>query len=140
MLPGIPPFIFTIVFIMETKKKFDPEDRLVDFPCICLEVCDVLPKSKAGLNLEHQLSKSGTAAALVYGEAQAAESPADFVHKMKVVLKEIRESRVNLKIINRKLVITHPKVYLALSESNEMIAIFLTSIKTAKTNNDKLKK
>jgi four helix bundle protein len=51
---------------------------------------------------------------LVYGEAQAAESRADFIHKMKVVLKEIRESRVNLKIIRKKPVIVHPKVELAL--------------------------
>ena len=85
---------------MENKSlKFDLEDRLVDFACMCLEVCELLPNSKAGQNLEYQLSKSGTAPALVYGEAQAAESRADFVHKMKVVLKEIRESRVNLKII-----------------------------------------
>lgn len=83
---------------METaNQKFDLEDRLVDFACVCLEVCDLLPNSKAGQNLQFQLSKSSTASALIYGEAQAAESKADFIQKIKMVLKEIRESRVNLK-------------------------------------------
>jgi len=120
---------------MEGKQyKFDLEDRLVDFACRCLEVCDLLPGIKAGQNLEYQLSKSSTASALVYGEAQAAESRADFIHKMKVVLKEIRESRVNLKIIKRKPVVINDKVDEAFNEANELMAIFLKSIETAKQN------
>ena len=120
---------------METKQnKFDLEDRLVDFACMCLEVCDLLPNTKTGQNLEYQLSKSSTASALVYGEAQAAESRADFIHKMKVVLKEIRELRVNLKIIKRKPVIVNVKVDKAFSEANELMAIFLKSVETAKQN------
>ena len=120
---------------MEGKQyKFDLEDRLVDFACMCLEVCDLLPGTKAGQNLEYQLSKSSTASALVYGEAQAAESRADFIHKMKVVLKEIRESRVNLKIIKRKPVVINDKVDKAFNEANELMAIFRKSIETAKQN------
>ena len=120
---------------MENKQnKFDLEDRLVDFACMCLEVCDLLPNTKTGQNLEYQLSKSSTASALVYGEEQAAESRADFIHKMKVVLKEIRESRVNLKIIKRKPVIVSDKVDKAFSEANELMAIFLKSVETAKQN------
>lgn len=126
---------------MENKLiKFDLEDRLVDFACLCLDVCELLPSSKAGQNLEYQLSKSGTATALIYGEAQAAESRADFLHKMKMVLKEIRESSVNLKIIKRKPVVVHPKIDIAFNESNELMAIFLKSIETAKSNNVKVKK
>ena len=120
---------------MDNKhSKFDLEDRLVDFACMCLEVCDLLPNSKAGQNLEFQLSKSCTASALIYGEAQAAESKADFIHKMKMVLKEIRESRVNLKIIIRKPVVINVKVEKAFKEANELMAIFLKSIDTAKLN------
>ena len=120
---------------MEGKQnKFDLEDRLVDFACMCLEVCDLLPNTKTGQNLEYQLSKSSSASALVYGEAQAAESRADFIHKMKVVLKEIRESRVNLKIIKRKPVVINDKVDKAFNEANELMAIFLKSIETAKQN------
>ena len=126
---------------MENKSiKFDLEDRLVDFACMCLEVCELLPNSKAGQNLEYQLSKSGTAPALIYGEAQAAESRADFLYKMKMALKEIRESRVNLKIIKRKPVVVHEKVEIAFKEANELMAIFLKSIETAKNNDERLKK
>ena len=61
------------------NKKFDLDDRLVKFACMCLDICDLLPNTKTGQNLEYQLSKSSTASALVYGEAQAAESKADFL-------------------------------------------------------------
>ena len=117
------------------KRKFDLEDRLVDFACMCLDVCDLLPSTKAGQNLEYQLSKSGTAPALIYGEAQAAESRADFLHKIRMVLKEIRETRINLKIIKKKPVIIHEKVDIAFNEANELMAIFIKSVITAKENN-----
>ena len=119
---------------MIENKRFDLEDRLVKFACMCLDVCDALPNSKTGQNLEFQLSKSSTASALVYGEAQAAESKADFIHKMKVVLKEIRESRVNLRIIIEKPILQNEKVQIAFKEANELMAIFLKSIETAKQN------
>jgi four helix bundle protein len=117
------------------KKIFDLEDRLVDFACKCLDVCELLPATKAGQNLEYQLSKSSTATALIYGEAQAAESRADFLHKMKMVLKEIKETRINLKIIKRKPVLIHQKVDIAYNEANELMAIFIKSVETAKVNN-----
>lgn len=116
------------------KKSFDLEDRLVDFACKCLDVCELLPATKAGQNLEYQLSKSGTAPALIYGEAQAAESRADFLHKMRMVLKEIKETRINLKIIKRKPVVVNPKVDIAFNEANELMAIFIKSIETAISN------
>ncbi len=122
------------------QKKYDLEDRLVRFACICLDICDILPLSKAGQNLNFQLSKSGTAPALNYGEAQAAESPADFIHKIKLVLKEIRETRINLRIINEKPLVINDKVTNALKECNELMAIFLKSVETAKSNNSLNKK
>ena len=115
-------------------KKYNLEDRLVKFACLCLDICDLLPATKTGQNLEYQLSKSSTAPALVYGEAQAAESPADFIHKMKLVLKEIRETRVNLRIIYEKPVLVNEIVLTAFKECNELMAIFIKSIETAKTN------
>jgi len=68
-------------------KKFDLEDRLVKFACLCLSVCDLLPNTKTGQNLEYQLSKSCTAPALIYGEAQAAESSSGFIHKYEIGFK-----------------------------------------------------
>ena len=69
------------------QRKFNLEDRLIKFACLCLEICDLLTNTRTGQNLEFQLSKSSTASALVYGETQAAESKTDFIHKVKVVLK-----------------------------------------------------
>ena len=111
---------------MENNNKFDLEDRLVDFACMCLDVCELLPSSKAGQNSEYQLSKSGTASALIYGEAQAAESRADFIHKMRMCLKES--------------VVVDEKVEQAFNESNELMAIFLKSVETALSNDERRKK
>jgi four helix bundle protein len=119
---------------MEGVRKYDLEDRLVKFAILTLEVCDLLPNTKAGQNLEHQLSKSGTAPALMYGEVQAAESRADFIHKMKVLLKELRESKINLRIIDEKPLATHVKIKTTLKECNELIGIFTASVQTAKNN------
>jgi len=115
-------------------RKYDLEDRLVKFAIIILEVCDLLPNTRAANNLEYQLSKSGTAPALMYGEAQAAESRNDFIHKMKMLLKELRETRISQRIINEKPVIQHEKIQTALKECNELIGIFTKSIETANKN------
>lgn len=114
--------------------RYDLEDRLVHFACLCLDICDLLPATKAGNNLEYQLAKSGTAPALLYGEAQAAESRNDFIHKMKMALKELRESRINLRIITEKPVVMNENINLAFKEANELIAIFTSSIATTKKN------
>jgi len=119
---------------MNPKHPFDLEDRLINFACLCLDVCDFLPATKAGDNLQYQLSKSSTASALIYGEAQAAESANDFLHKIKLVLKEVRETRINLRIILQKPIAQNTKVDSALNEANQLMAIFLKSIETA-TNN-----
>ena len=118
---------------METKK-YDLENRLIQFACMCLDVCELFPNTKVGINLEYHLAKSATAPALIYGEAQAAESRSDFIHKMKLALKELRESRINLRITVEKPIIVNEKVNLALREANELIGIFTTSIETAQRN------
>jgi len=125
---------------MNQKPTYDLEYRLIAFACLCLEVCELLPSSKTGQNLEYQLSKSSMACALIYGEAQAAESPNDFLHKMKLILEEIRETRINLRIIQEKPLIQNLKIDLALNETNQLMAIFLKSIETAKNNHELRKK
>jgi four helix bundle protein len=80
--------------------------------------------------------RSGTSPALQYGEAQSAESRNDFIHKLKILLKELRETHVSLKIIKR--VPLTKKVDIidgAIQECNELISIFVKSIQTAKKNN-----
>ena len=83
-------------------KPPDLEDRLVDFAVRVVNVVEALPDSKAGNHIAGQLVRSGTSPAPNYGEAQSAESRRDFIHKMKIALKELRETLVWLKIIERK--------------------------------------
>ncbi len=84
------------------KRKFDLEDRLIDFAIRISEVAKSLPNTPLGKQINGQMVRSGTSPALNYGEAQSSESTKDFIHKIKIVLKELRETPVSLKIIIRK--------------------------------------
>ena len=75
--------------------------------------------------------RSGTSPAPNYGEAQSAESRKDFVHKMKVALKELRETLIWLRIIERKQLCSPERLPDIITECNELIAIFVKSVKTA---------
>ena len=83
------------------NKELELEDRLIHFAVRIIHVAESLPKTKAGNHIAGQLIKCGTSPAPNYGEAQDAESRADFIHKMKVSLKELRETRVWLLIIRK---------------------------------------
>ncbi len=116
-------------------NKFDLEERLIDFAALSIEISKKLPKSVTGNHLASQLVRSGTSPALNYGEAQSAESRKDFVHKIKIILKELRESYICLKIIIRsQLIQDTEKVYIAHSECNELISIFVKTVKTTQDN------
>lgn len=115
--------------------KYDLEERLIDFAVRVIKLTERLPKSKIGLHIAGQLSRSGTSPASNYGEAQSAESRNDFIHKMKVCLKELRESRVWLLIIRRANLITPAsKLEPLIEENDELISIFVKSVATAKKN------
>ena len=121
-------------------NKFNLEDRLVEFSVFIIEIINEMPNSKASNHLSGQLVRSGTSVALNYGEAQGGESRKDFIHKMKVVLKELRETFVALKIIHRaKLYKNEGKIIKAKKENNELISIFVKSVETAQKN-EKLNK
>jgi four helix bundle protein len=110
------------------------EDRLVNFAVRVINVVEALPDSKAGKHIAGQLVRSGTSPALNYGEAQSAESRNDFLHKMKVCLKELRETLICLKIVERKPMCSRAKLSPILKECDELIAIFVKSIQTAERN------
>lgn len=117
------------------KKKFDLEDRLVDYTCRMIDIVEALPKSRAGNYIAGQLIRSGHSPAFNYGEVQAAESRKDFIHKMGVVLKELKECRTALKIILRKEMINPvSKLSDVFNETEELIAIIGKGISTAKRN------
>jgi four helix bundle protein len=120
---------------MQEKREYDLEERLIKFAIRMMEISEILPNTKAGNHISGQLVRSGTSPALNYGEVQAAESRADFAHKMKVILKELRETRICLKIIIRKPLIEKTNIIESdLNECSELISIFATSIKTVEKN------
>ena len=115
--------------------KFELEERLINFAVLIIEIANELPNTKVGNHLSGQLVRSGTSPALNYGEAQSGESRKDFIHKIKIVLKELRETFVCLKIIYRtKLYKSEKKIQTALKESDELISIFVKSVETAQSN------
>src|SRR4030042_4124108 len=101
-------------------NKFDLEERLINFSVLIVEITDSMPMTRSGNHLAGQLLRSGTSSALNYGEAQSGESRKDFIHKIKIVLKELRETFICLKIINRaKLLSSNEKIQIALKENDE---------------------
>jgi four helix bundle protein len=109
---------------------FDLEDRLVKFAVNVLDFVESLPETRANMQPGGQLLRSGTSPALNYGEAQSAESRKDFIHKLKIILKELRESSICLRIMDKRSLLKTNEV---LNESNELVAIFTKSVKTAET-------
>jgi len=117
------------------KRKFDLEERLIGFAVLIIEISENLNNTRAGNHIGGQLVRSGTSPALHYGEAQSAESRNDFVHKLKILLKELRETLVALKIIKRvSLAKKIDDVEKGITECNELISIFVRSIETARKN------
>ena len=125
----------TITMEEKTKRKMTPqelEERLIEFASRIIDLVEALPKgSAAAKHLGGQLLRSGTSPALNYGEAQATESRDDFVHKMKICLKELRETLVCLKLIKRRKWFADNKLEPLLAENNELVSIFVASLKTA---------
>lgn len=118
---------------MKATRKYDLQPRLVKFSSLIIMNVDTLKKTFASEHLAKQLIRSATSSALNYGEAQAAESKRDFIHKMKICLKELRESQVNLQILNEsKLIQDQEKFDMIMLECKELVAIFTSSIKTSK--------
>ena len=116
-------------------KKFDLEERLIDFAVAVVNLVETLPQTKAGNHLGNQLLRSGTSPALNYGEALGGESRSDFLHKIKLVLKELRESHNCLRIIQKARISTEENILRSvIQECNELVSIFVKSVLTAQKN------
>ena len=117
-------------------KKFDLEDRLIDFGVEMIKLSESIDKRReASRHLSNRLIRSGTSPGIHYGEAQSAESRKDFIHKMKLILKELRETRGNLKMMAKANLSLNPKgTDRGLDECTQLIAIFVKSIQTAERN------
>lgn len=113
--------------------KSDLQSRLIDFVSLCILVKKSLISNFEGDYLGKQLFRSATSAALNYGEAQSAESTRDFIHKQSIILKELRESYINSQIIeNNSLSKDNVLINRMIEENNQLISIFVVSIKNSK--------
>lgn len=110
------------------------EDRLLTFAARVGKVTDALPDSRIAKHIATQLIRSGTSPAPNYSEACAAESKPDFIHKLGIALKELRETRTWLKLIMEAELLPKARVSELLEESNQLCSIIGKSIATAKAN------
>jgi four helix bundle protein len=118
------------------KIKYDLEDRLLDFAVAVVELTDDLPNTRAGNHIAGQLLRCGTSPYGHHGEVESAESRKDFVHKLKVCLKELRETRRWLRLMSRlKTMNRDPRLVPCLTEAEELIRIFVASVRTAERRN-----
>ena len=119
----------------ELSKIFDLGERLLEYAVQIIRLVELLPRTRAGNHVAGQLLRAGTSPLPNHGEAQAAESANDFIHKMSVCLKELRESERWLLLIKRvPLIRAMLKVDSLLQETDELIRIFKSSIQTAARN------
>jgi len=119
-------------------KGDDIDERLINFAVQVIKLCAHLPKTLAGQHVADQLLRSGTAPAAHYAEARGAESTRDFIHKLKICLKELNESEVWLKVIARSELLPETRVRDTAIECNELCRIINASIRTTRSRRERL--
>ena len=110
------------------------EDRLIQFGATTCQLSARLPRTALGKHVALQLARSSTSTFANYGEVQSAESRRDFIHKLSVSLKELRETRAWLKFVVRMTLLPAGSTDALLRECDELLAILATSIRTARRN------
>ena len=117
------------------NPRYDLEDRLLDFAVNVVELTESLPSKRAGNHIAGQLLRCGTSPLSNHGEVEAAESRKDFLHKLRICLKELRETKRWLRLVSRlKRLGEAENVTLCLNEVNELIRIFAASVRTTEKN------
>ena len=116
-------------------NKQQLENRLIDFAVRVIKFCQRMPNTREGNYIAGQMIRSGNSPAFNYGEAVDAESKKDMIHKMKIILKELRETQIALKITEKAKVHSdiNENKYL-IEESDELISIFVASVRTLRKN------
>jgi len=116
-------------------RPYDLEERLLEYAAMVIRLVEGLPDTRPANHVGGQLLRSGTSPLFNHGEAEAAESSRDFIHKLKICLKELRESKRALRLIGRvPLTDSTTPLQEALQETEELIRIFVKSIQTAEKN------
>src|SRR5262245_3158778 len=115
-------------------KADELEERLIDFAVRVIRLTAHLPKTPAGKHIAGQILRSGTSPAPNYGEARGAECHADFVHKIGIVLKELNETSIWLRVIDRGEMLKKELLTGIIEESRELCGIYTASVTTARAN------
>ena len=115
-------------------KAIELEERLIDFAVRIVRLTAHLPQTPAGKHIAGQILRSGTSPAPNYGEARGAESHADFVHKIGIVLKELNETSIWLRVIDRGELLKKELLTGIIEENRELRRIFTASVTTARAN------
>lgn len=115
-------------------KAEELEERLIDFAVRIIKFSASLPKTPAGKHIAGQILRSGTSPAPNYGEARGAESHADFIHKFGIVLKELNETSIWLRVVYRSGILKQELLSDIIAENKELCRIFTSSLKTARGN------
>jgi four helix bundle protein len=121
-----------------SERAFDLEDRLLDFAARIIRVSESMKPTPAGRHVGDQLLRSGTSPFANHGEAEGAESLNDFVHKLRICYKELRESRRWMRLAQRADLLEQPECLTPLlDEADELIRIFAASLRTAEKKREK---
>jgi four helix bundle protein len=118
----------------QRETRFDLEERLLEFSARIIRLVDALPSTRAANHVAGQLLRCGTSPYGNHGEVEAAESRKDFIDKLKICLKELKESRRWLRLVKKAQMLPAPKLSPILHETEELIMIFFASIRTAEKN------
>jgi four helix bundle protein len=116
------------------RPKYDLEERLLNFTASVVRLADSLPNTKAGNHIAGQLLRCGTSPLANHGEVEAAESRKDFLHKLRICLKELRETWRWLRLIGRLELTQDDQLRVTLTEVEELIRIFAASVRTTERN------
>ena len=122
---------------LRNTARFDLEDRLLDFSARIIRLVDALPNTRAPNHVAGQLLRCGTSPYGNHGEVEAAESRRDFVHKLRICLKELKETRRWLRLLQKASLVPEKKMGAILGETEELIKIFFTSVRTAEKSSEK---
>jgi four helix bundle protein len=120
-----------------TKPEYNLEDRLLEFAVRIIRVSESMKRTRAGTYVADQILRAGTSPYGHHGEAEGAESRDDFIHKLKVCYKELREARRWLRLVQRTPLVDKPQLLEGLTgEAEELIKIFAASLRTAEKNRE----
>jgi four helix bundle protein len=121
------------------KEHGKLEARLLQYAVRIIRLSASLPKTEEGLHIRRQILRSGTSAGANHQEARGAESRSDFIHKMQIVLKELRETQFWLRLIEASEILPSPRMSEIVAESDELIAMVVRSLLTARGGDSRAK-